>query len=149
MSPSGLAQCLDVSYDCGTSNRSELSNSVIIHGKRQTRGWSSLCPLCGSENRLSPAVEEKTRRTYVFHGPREGNRLTSIFQTCCFQRTTWMFPRDRPCTRRCDLSRGPARLVEKSNFERLLVSSSLWRSFSLHDRGNVIGITNTRLVLPF
>ena len=99
-------------------------------------------PAMRSENRrvMSRVVKKKTRKTYVFHEPREGNRLTSIFQTCCFQRTTWMFLRDRPCTRRCDLSRGRARLVEKSIFERLLVSSSLWRGFSLPDRGNVKGI---------
>ena len=139
MSPSGLAQCLDVSYDCGTSNQRELSNSAIIHGRRQTRGWSSQSPLEGRKTVLSRVVK-KTRKTYVFHEPREGNRLTSIFQTYCLQRTKWMFPLDRPCTRRCDLSRGRARLVEKSIFERLLVSSSLWRGFSLPDRGNVIGI---------
>ena len=60
-----------------------------------------------------------------------------------------MLPHDKPCTRRCDLSRGPARLLEKSIFERLLVSYSLWKGFSLPDRGNGQGITNTRLVLPF
>lgn len=103
----------------------------------------------GQKTVLSREVKENTRRTYVFHGSREGDRLTSIFQTCCLQRTMWTFPRDRPCTRRCDLSRGPARLVEKSIFERLLVSSSLWKSFNLPDRGDAIGITNTRPVLPF
>jgi hypothetical protein len=78
----------------------------------------------------------QTQWTYAFRGPIEGNRLTSSLRTCCLQRTTWLFPRDRPCTRYCDLSRGPAHLGERTIFERPLVSYSLSRGFSLYNRGN-------------